>query len=148
TPSGRTMASPCACPRVSKTGRSTSCSSQMPTAPKTWWCASSVAQHCSPPVSAKVPRAPCCCRAAAVTSRDRSRPGRFHGIEEARGLFLVELLRFSTMGSVDDGKSTLIGRLLYESNGIYQDQFKGLQRAGAPDFSLVTDGLRAEREQG
>ncbi len=60
----------------------------------------------------------------------------------------MDLLRFSTMGSVDDGKSTLIGRLLYESNGIYQDQFKGLQRGGAPDFSLVTDGLRAEREQG
>jgi sulfate adenylyltransferase large subunit len=60
----------------------------------------------------------------------------------------MDLLRFSTMGSVDDGKSTLIGRLLYESNGIYEDQFKGLERAGAPDFSLVTDGLRAEREQG
>src|SRR5438046_912473 len=56
------------------------------------------------------------------------------------------------MGSVDDGKSTLIGRLLYESNGIYQDQLQSVQRAsklaGATDFSLVTDGLRAEREQG
>ena len=51
------------------------------------------------------------------------------------------MLRFSTMGSVDDGKSTLIGRLLYESNGIYQDQLRSVERAskpgGATDFSLV-----------
>jgi bifunctional enzyme CysN/CysC len=65
-----------------------------------------------------------------------------------------ELLRFITCGSVDDGKSTLIGRLLYESRGIYADQLSAVRRAsskrgtGALDLSLVTDGLRAEREQG
>jgi len=64
------------------------------------------------------------------------------------------LLRFSTAGSVDDGKSTLIGRLLYESRGVYEDQLasiekSGLNRSSGPlDFSLLTDGLRAEREQG
>jgi sulfate adenylyltransferase large subunit len=64
------------------------------------------------------------------------------------------LLRFSTAGSVDDGKSTLIGRLLYESRGVYEDQVasiekSGLNRSSGPlDFSLLTDGLRAEREQG
>jgi sulfate adenylyltransferase large subunit len=64
------------------------------------------------------------------------------------------LLRFSTAGSVDDGKSTLIGRLLYESRGVYEDQMasienSGLNRSSGPlDFSLLTDGLRAEREQG
>jgi bifunctional enzyme CysN/CysC len=64
-----------------------------------------------------------------------------------------DLLRFLTAGSVDDGKSTLIGRLLYDTNSIYEDQFASLQMASrsadrAVDFSLVTDGLRAEREQG
>jgi sulfate adenylyltransferase large subunit len=65
-----------------------------------------------------------------------------------------ELLRLSTAGSVDDGKSTLIGRLLYDSKGIYEDQLASVKKAtvnhnGAPmDFSLLTDGLRAEREQG
>jgi bifunctional enzyme CysN/CysC len=65
-----------------------------------------------------------------------------------------ELLRFLSAGSVDDGKSTLIGRLLHDTNSIYQDQFAAL-RSDSPaaggrgiDFSLVTDGLRAEREQG
>src|SRR5271170_7720466 len=65
------------------------------------------------------------------------------------------LLRFLTAGSVDDGKSTLIGRLLYDANGIYDDQLASLRKAStlgsfenAIDFSLVTDGLRAEREQG
>ncbi|MBM3752387.1 MAG: sulfate adenylyltransferase subunit CysN [Acidobacteria bacterium] len=66
----------------------------------------------------------------------------------------MELLRFSTAGSVDDGKSTLIGRLLYETNGVFEDQLasvkkSGLNRSTGPiDFSLLTDGLRAEREQG
>ena len=64
------------------------------------------------------------------------------------------LLRFTTAGSVDDGKSTLIGRLLYDSKSIFEDQLeaveasskkKGLETA---DLSLLTDGLRAEREQG
>jgi sulfate adenylyltransferase large subunit len=65
-----------------------------------------------------------------------------------------DLLRLSTAGSVDDGKSTLIGRLLYDSRGIYEDQLESVTRAsvgrnaGAIDFSLLTDGLRAEREQG
>src|ERR1700679_4051530 len=63
-----------------------------------------------------------------------------------------ELLRFLTAGSVDDGKSTLIGRLLYDAHGIYDDQLAALRKASSIndgiDFSLVTDGLRAEREQG
>jgi bifunctional enzyme CysN/CysC len=62
------------------------------------------------------------------------------------------LLRFLTAGSVDDGKSTLIGRLLYESQGIYEDQLDSVRKASQErgrqiDLSLVTDGLRAEREQ-
>jgi sulfate adenylyltransferase large subunit len=65
-----------------------------------------------------------------------------------------DLLRFTTAGSVDDGKSTLIGRLLYDSKGVYEDQLAAIktatvnQSAGAIDFALLTDGLRAEREQG
>jgi sulfate adenylyltransferase large subunit len=65
-----------------------------------------------------------------------------------------DLLRFITCGSVDDGKSTLIGRLLYDSKGVYEDQIASIrkatvnQTAGAMDFALLTDGLRAEREQG
>jgi len=63
------------------------------------------------------------------------------------------LLRFVTAGSVDDGKSTLIGRLLYEANGIYEDQLTSLRKASLLrnvelDLSLLTDGLRSEREQG
>jgi bifunctional enzyme CysN/CysC len=63
------------------------------------------------------------------------------------------LLRFLTAGSVDDGKSTLIGRLLYDADGIYEDQLTALKRASSLknvelDLSLLTDGLRAEREQG
>jgi sulfate adenylyltransferase large subunit len=65
-----------------------------------------------------------------------------------------DLLRFTTAGSVDDGKSTLIGRLLYDSQNVYEDQLKAVTKAsvnrsaGPIDFSLLTDGLRAEREQG
>jgi sulfate adenylyltransferase subunit 1 len=64
-----------------------------------------------------------------------------------------DLLRFSTAGSVDDGKSTLIGRLLYDTQSIYEDQVRSIEGKGttAPgqiDFALLTDGLRAEREQG
>src|SRR5213082_2198813 len=65
-----------------------------------------------------------------------------------------ELLRFTTAGSVDDGKSTLIGRLLHDSKAVYEDQLASIRksrinRSGlAIDFSLLTDGLRAEREQG
>jgi bifunctional enzyme CysN/CysC len=63
------------------------------------------------------------------------------------------MLRFMTAGSVDDGKSTLIGRLLYETNGVYDDQLSAIRNTspsgdGNPDLSLITDGLRAEREQG
>ena len=57
-------------------------------------------------------------------------------------------LRFITCGSVDDGKSTLIGRLLVDSKSVLQDQLAGVQRAGETDLALLTDGLSAEREQG
>jgi sulfate adenylyltransferase subunit 1 len=66
----------------------------------------------------------------------------------------MDLLRFITAGSVDDGKSTLIGRLLYDSKNILVDQLEALEKqtknksAGAIDLALLTDGLRAEREQG
>src|SRR3954465_10557811 len=63
--------------------------------------------------------------------------------EESKGL-----LRLTTAGSVDDGKSTLIGRLLHDAKGAYEDQLKSATRGGEIDFSLLTDGLRAEREQG
>src|SRR3954471_20187442 len=68
--------------------------------------------------------------------------------------FHKDLLRFTTAGSVDDGKSTLIGRLLHDSKSVYEDQLASVQksrvnRSGGPiDFALITDGLRAEREQG
>lgn len=66
----------------------------------------------------------------------------------------MELLRFTTAGSVDDGKSTLIGRLLYDSKAIFQDQIEALETScmlrgdKEVDLALLTDGLRAEREQG
>ena len=66
----------------------------------------------------------------------------------------MELLRFATAGSVDDGKSTLIGRLLYDSKAIFEDQLESVERTSAErgdactDLALLTDGLRAEREQG
>jgi bifunctional enzyme CysN/CysC len=64
-----------------------------------------------------------------------------------------ELLRLVVVGSVDDGKSTLIGRLLHDTHGVYEDQLSAVKRAStqtgmAIDFSLFTDGLKAEREQG
>src|SRR5437773_1872921 len=65
-----------------------------------------------------------------------------------------ELLRFTTAGSVDDGKSTLIERLLHDSKAVYEDQLASVKKSrinrstGPVDFSLLTDGLRAEREQG
>ncbi len=67
---------------------------------------------------------------------------------------MPELLRLATAGSVDDGKSTLIGRLLYDAKGIYEDQLESIRKTseqrGNPetDLALLTDGLRAEREQG
>ncbi|NSW44501.1 MAG: GTP-binding protein [Bacteroidales bacterium] len=66
----------------------------------------------------------------------------------------MELLRFTTAGSVDDGKSTLIGRLLYDSKAIFEDQLKALEKASllkgeeSINLALLTDGLKAEREQG
>ena len=66
----------------------------------------------------------------------------------------MELLRFSTAGSVDDGKSTLIGRLLYDSKSIFEDQLEAVETASKSrgneevNLALLTDGLRAEREQG
>ena len=57
-------------------------------------------------------------------------------------------LRFVTCGSVDDGKSTLIGRLLVDSRAVLQDHLAGVQRGGETDLALLTDGLSAEREQG
>jgi sulfate adenylyltransferase large subunit len=67
---------------------------------------------------------------------------------------MATLLRLCTAGSVDDGKSTLIGRLLHDAQAVYEDQVRSVTRAsrnrtaGPIDFSLFTDGLRAEREQG
>ena len=66
----------------------------------------------------------------------------------------MELLRFTTAGSVDDGKSTLIGRLLYDSKSIFEDQLQSLEETNSRrgeegiNLALLTDGLRAEREQG
>jgi sulfate adenylyltransferase subunit 1 len=66
----------------------------------------------------------------------------------------MELLRFTTAGSVDDGKSTLIGRLLYDSKSIFEDQYEAIKRTSEQkgeeyvNLALLTDGLRAEREQG
>ncbi|MEU1945175.1 GTP-binding protein, partial [Streptomyces sp. NPDC020125] len=63
-------------------------------------------------------------------------------------------LRFATAGSVDDGKSTLVGRLLHDSKSVLADQLEAVAHASrsrgqeAPDLALLTDGLRAEREQG
>ncbi|MGH9299656.1 MAG: GTP-binding protein, partial [Acidimicrobiales bacterium] len=66
----------------------------------------------------------------------------------------MELLRFATAGSVDDGKSTLIGRLLFDSKQVFEDQLEAVERSSAArgdeyvNLALLTDGLRAEREQG
>ena len=108
---------------------------------------------------------------------DRLRRSRLDGAEEEGGLLLMlpeseliatdidaylaqherkELVRFLTCGSVDDGKSTLIGRLLYDTQAIYEDQLAAVRKdserrgntGGDLDLSLLTDGLRAEREQG
>ena len=66
----------------------------------------------------------------------------------------MDLLRFTTAGSVDDGKSTLIGRLMYDTKTIFEDQLQAIQDSsmqrgdGYLNLALLTDGLRAEREQG
>ena len=70
------------------------------------------------------------------------------------GYLDMELLRFSTAGSVDDGKSTLIGRLLYDSKSIFEDQYEAIEASSKKkgeeqvNLALLTDGLRSEREQG
>ena len=76
--------------------------------------------------------------------------------DNPRTLHSKNLLRFMTCGSVDDGKSTLIGRLLYDSNLLYEDQIARLKKDsenfgsqnGNIDYALLVDGLTAEREQG
>ncbi|MBN1251681.1 MAG: sulfate adenylyltransferase subunit CysN [Bacteroidales bacterium] len=74
--------------------------------------------------------------------------------EKNKGYLDMELLRFTTAGSVDDGKSTLIGRLLYDSKAIFEDQMEAIERSSKKkgeehvNLALLTDGLRAEREQG
>jgi sulfate adenylyltransferase subunit 1 len=73
---------------------------------------------------------------------------------ETEGYLDMDLLRFTTAGSVDDGKSTLIGRLLYDSKSIFEDQMEAVELASKKkgeehvNLALLTDGLRAEREQG
>src|SRR5690606_19863891 len=113
----------------------------------------------------------------AAGTGDRQRPSGIDGKEEAGGLLLMpdntdllasdidrylavqeekSQLRFITCGSVDDGKSTLIGRLLFESKMIFEDQLAAVERdsrtvgtqGGALDLALLVDGLAAEREQG
>lgn len=75
-------------------------------------------------------------------------------IDPAPGYLDMELMRFTTAGSVDDGKSTLIGRLLYDSKAIFEDQMEAITSASLRkgdeevNLALLTDGLRAEREQG
>src|SRR6185437_4851170 len=101
--------------------------------------------------------------------RHRSRSGRLDGTEKESGVLLStvaspsltaeeflhseqqkDLLRLVTAGSVDDGKSTLLGRLLYDSQSVYADQLHAVRRSSRGDLelALLTDGLRAEREQG
>ena len=75
-------------------------------------------------------------------------------MSEIKGYLNMELLRFTTAGSVDDGKSTLIGRLLYDSKAIFEDQIDSLKETSKQrgeeglNLALLTDGLRSEREQG
>ena len=99
---------------------------------------------------------------AIYDSAQKSHAGAGEGVEqgEAADIFArlserpAELLRFATAGSVDDGKSTLIGRLLYDSKQVLADQLEHVEQASKRmgsdflDLSLLTDGLRAEREQG
>ena len=74
--------------------------------------------------------------------------------DNAQSYLDMDLLRFTTAGSVDDGKSTLIGRLLYDSKAIFEDQLEAIEKTSEQrgdenvNLALLTDGLRAEREQG
>jgi hypothetical protein len=98
--------------------------------------------------------------AAAASERqgrliDKDQPARWRR-RSGRATFEPPLLRFITCGSVDDGKSTFIGRLLYESRCVFEDQLRTLEADSQPvrdagarlDFALLVDGLQAEREQG
>ena len=75
-------------------------------------------------------------------------------VTSAAGYLDMDLLRFTTAGSVDDGKSTLIGRLLYDSKAIFEDQLEAVEKSSKSrgdenvNLALLTDGLRSEREQG
>ncbi len=77
-----------------------------------------------------------------------------NGTFDSKGYLDMELLRFTTAGSVDDGKSTLIGRLLYDSKSIFEDQLEAIEQSSIQrgdenvNLALLTDGLKAEREQG
>ena len=87
-----------------------------------------------------------------LATLEKRAPGTFEGFLDQE--INKELLRFTTAGSVDDGKSTLIGRLLHDCKAVYEDQLASVRRSPVNrsgkeiDFSLLTDGLRAEREQG
>src|SRR5271156_5436650 len=87
------------------------------------------------------------------TLPDRRRESEINGFD-SRSYLNMELLRFTTAGSVDDGKSTLIGRLLYDSKSIFEDQYEAMrvtsEKRGEQyvNLALLTDGLKAEREQG
>ena len=88
-----------------------------------------------------------------VEHTDEAAPASFQVEDYLAGERAKDLLRFSTAGSVDDGKSTLIGRLLYDTQSVYEDQVKSIEgkgttQPGVLDLALLTDGLRAEREQG
>ena len=73
---------------------------------------------------------------------------------DTKGYLDMDLLRFTTAGSVDDGKSTLIGRLLYDCKSIFEDQWDAVEQSSKQrgdenvNLALLTDGLRSEREQG
>jgi sulfate adenylyltransferase subunit 1 len=92
---------------------------------------------------------------SSFSTEPRIKSASARGVGERSSLMPNEgLLRFSTAGSVDDGKSTLIGRLLYDNQSVFEDQLASVKKSkvnrssGPIDFSLLTDGLRAEREQG
>src|SRR4029078_5031665 len=126
------------------------------------WATSAAPARSNPPRSAsnrssKKPRAPPS-RSAARRAWTTRRPKRRWNNARRKATFdetpLMQPLRFATAGSVDDGKSTLIGRLLYDARAIQEDQLAAVERASLRrggsqlDLSLLTDGLEAEREQG
>ena len=91
---------------------------------------------------------------AAVEAATTGTTGETDGVSPVAAPGGMDLLRFAAVGSVDDGKSTLIGRLLYDTKQLFDDQVAAVEAAsarrgiGAVDLSFITDGLRAEREQG